>query len=87
MFIHGLKAADSMIKKLRDVLYRLIPSQGGRLVFRSIAAFCLGAAVCGGLAALAGGIGTENGVGGLETPGVPKFSEDVLSITDSNRAI
>ena len=84
MFIHGLKkAADSMIKKLRDVLYRLIPSQGGRLVFRSIAAFCIGAAVCAGLAALAGGIGTENGVGGLETPGVPKFSEDVLSITDS----
>lgn len=68
-----------MIKKLRDVLYTLIPSPIGRLVFRSVAAFCFGAA----LAALAGGIRTEDGVGGLETTGVPKFSEDVLSIADT----
>ena len=85
MFIDGLKkTADDMIKKLRNVFYTLIPSPAGRLVFRSIAAFCIGAAVCAAGAALIGGARTENGVGGLETPGVPKFSEDVLSVTDSS---
>lgn len=85
MVTDGLKkTADVMIKKLRNLFYTLIPSHCGRLVFRSAAAFCVGAAVCVAVVALFGAVRSENGVGGLETPGVPKFSEDALAFTDSS---
>lgn len=50
---------------------------------RSVVAFCAGATVCFASVSIVRHFQTPNGVGGLETMGVPEFTEDMLdSLTD-----
>lgn len=69
---------------LNDFYYRLFNTHLKRLVFKTSAAFCAGAALCFGTIKIVNSFQVEKGVGGLETAGVPEFNESVLEAINSS---
>ena len=79
---------NNIFMNLNDFYYRLFNTHLKRLVFKTSAAFCAGAALCFGTIKIVNSFQVEKGVGGLETAGVPEFNESVLeAINLSENAI
>lgn len=75
------KTAKKILSLLADAKYLYamhVNTRGKRIAVRTAAAFCTGAAVCCGVVLISGRLNTENGIGGLETTGVPEFSGNML---------
>ncbi|MCK9170205.1 MAG: M23 family metallopeptidase [Treponema sp.] len=80
------KAADKILSGLAEVKYRLdahVNTRAKRIAVRTAAAFCAGAVVCCIIVAASNNMKTENGIGGLETTGVPEFSDSLLGKADN----
>ncbi|MBP3708894.1 MAG: M23 family metallopeptidase [Treponema sp.] len=74
---------NSMSQLIRKKFYTLIPSPIGRIAVNSVIAFCIGAVMCMASVAIASRIHTQNGIGGLETTGVPQFTAYSLSNSET----
>ncbi len=75
---------NNIFMNLNDFYYRLFNTHLKRLVFKTSAAFCAGAALCFGTIKIVNSFQVEKGVGGLETAGVPEFNESVLEAINSS---
>jgi murein DD-endopeptidase MepM/ murein hydrolase activator NlpD len=75
------RTAKKILSGLADAKYRFdmhINTRAKRIAVRTGAAFCAGAVISCVVVFASNRIRTENGIGGLETTGVPEFSDDVL---------
>jgi murein DD-endopeptidase MepM/ murein hydrolase activator NlpD len=83
MIKRTVKRILSLLADAKDYYYVHVNTRAKRIAVRTTAAFCGGAVICCIIVTVSGRMNTETGVGGLETTGVPEFSENMLGSSGS----